>query len=354
MSLAATGDAISETIDAAASDGRQRLLAYRQPRVWSSLWQLGVTSILFVAFWIAAWRALSIGYWLTLLCAVPAGLMAVRLFILQHDCGHGSFFKSPTANRIVGIGLSVITMTPYECWRRQHALHHATNAQLDHRGVGDIRTWTLTEYAQASRFARLRYRLYRHPLILFVVGPPLHFGILQRFTFTLPDSWRRERQSVWLTNGLLAAAFAIMIGLVGPWPFLAVHVPVCVVASSIGVLLFYLQHQFEHTYWEHDGAWDYQRAAMEGSSYLALPRALHWLTANIGYHHIHHLDSRIPNYALDRCFRANEDLRQAPHITLAGAISCLKLKLWDEQGRRLLTMPEARRQLKHLRESSAG
>lgn len=324
------------------ADLKERLAAYRRPSTWHSAGQLCLTLALFGLCWFASWYSLRIGYWLTLLFTLPAALMAVRLFILQHDCGHGSLFISRKVNQLVGIGLSTITMTPYECWRRQHALHHATNANLDLRGVGDIWTWTLAEYAAASPSSRLRYRLYRHPMILFGIGPTFHFCLLQRLPSMLPKDWRRERRSIWLTNGLVAITVIVLALLFGFRDLLMVHVPICVMASSIGVALFYLQHQFEHTYWEHDETWNHQQAALEGSSYLQLPPVLQWATANIGFHHVHHLDSRIPYYALARCFNEHSELQKGARMTLRSAICCFSLKIWDEKRRQLLTLAEAK------------
>lgn len=319
------------------------LAGYRGAHTARSLFQLVSTLALFAAGWLAMWWSLDYGYGWTLLLALPTAGMAVRLFILQHDCGHGSFFRSVRANRLVGTLLGVLTFTPYECWRRQHALHHATNGQLDHRGIGDIRTMTVAEYQNASRWGRWKYRLYRHPLVLFGVGPCLHFTVLQRFTWSLPRNWHSERRSVHLTNLGLLLLFAAMAWLVGPWTLLVIHLPVVVLSAACGVWLFYIQHQFDPTYWERDERWDPHSAAMEGSSYLQLPRPLAWLTANIGLHHIHHLDSRIANYALPRCYQAHPQLQTAHRLTLRTSLACMNLKLWDEGSQRLVRFRDVRR-----------
>lgn len=326
-----------------ASDVRNALAAYRGPRNAASSTQLILTLTLFVAGWVSMWFSLAWSYWLTLLLAVPTAGMAVRLFILQHDCGHGSFFSSARANRIVGTVLSAFTLTPYDCWKRQHAIHHANNGHLDHRGIGDVDTWTVDEYRAASPWQRLGYRLYRNPLILFGIGPIVHFGLLQRFTWTLPGDWTIERRSVHLTNLLVVAGIAACVWLVGPLTFLKIHLPVMVMASSLGAWLFYIQHQFDPAHWRRDEDWDYYTAAIEGSSYLDIPWVLHWVTGYIGYHHVHHLDSRIPNYALARSADAHPSLSRATRVTLWSSVRHLNLKLWDERARQLISFGEARR-----------
>ena len=319
------------------------LASYRGARWSASLLQLALTLTSFVALWIAMWWTQNLGYACTLLLAVPTAGLAMRLFILQHDCGHGSFFASPRANRLTGLLLSGITLTPYQCWRRQHAAHHATNGQLDHRGIGDITTLTVAEYGKLSRWRRFGYRLYRNPLVLFGLGPIVHFSLLQRFTGRLPKSWTRERRSVRRLNVALAVVYALLAWLVGPWTFLKIHVPVIALAASAGAWLFYIQHQFDPAYWAHDDHWEFDVAAHRGSSFLDLPWPLRWFTANIGYHHIHHLDSRIPNYALPRCHDADPRLWTAPRLTLVSSLKCMHLKLWDEGAGRMVTFRAAGR-----------
>ena len=325
------------------SEIKRALARFRGARNLASSWQLGFTLALFVGSWVAMWYSLSISYWLTALLALPTAGMAVRLFIVQHDCGHGSFFSAERANHIVGTMLSALTLTPYQCWRRQHAMHHASNGQLDHRGVGDIDTMTVEEYQSASRWRRLCYRIYRNPFVLFVVGPIFHFGIVQRLTYWLPNDWKKERRSVHLTNVMVVSVLAFLIWLVGPMAFLKVHLPVMVISASLGVWLFYVQHQFEEAHWRRDKDWDYYTAAIEGSSYLDLPWILHWITGYIGYHHVHHLDSRIPNYALARSANAHPSLNRATRITIWQSLRCMHLKLWDERAGQLISFREARR-----------
>ncbi len=322
---------------------REALRGFRGPDNLTSAVQLVLTLILFAGMWMLMRYSLSGSSWVTALLALPTAGLAVRLFIFQHDCGHGSFFSSARANKIVGTFLGALTLTPYQCWRRQHATHHASNSQLDHRGVGDIDTLTVDEYNAASPWRRFKYRLFRNPFVLFGIGPIFHFAILQRFTYSLPKSWVNERRSVHLTNALILGIFGLVAWLVGPASLLKIHLPVMALSASIGVFLFYVQHQFDPAHWRRDEDWDYYTAAIEGSSFLDLPWPLRWFTANIGYHHIHHLDSRIPYYSLPRCANAHPDLKLAKRETLWSSLRCVNLKLWDEQAERLVSFGEARR-----------
>jgi omega-6 fatty acid desaturase (delta-12 desaturase) len=267
---------------------------------------------------------------------VPTGFLFIRLFILQHDCGHRSFFPSRAANDVVGSLLGVVTLFPYGYWRRTHAIHHATSGNLEHRELGDIKTHTVGEYLDLSPMRRFWYRLYRHPLVLLGLGPAYQFVIKHRFPFDLPWAWKREWASVLWTNAGIALTFVALAAAFGWQAVALVHLPVVLVAGAIGVFLFYVQHQFEETYWEHDETWDFYRAGVHGSSLLDLPRPLHWLTGNIGYHHIHHLASLIPNYRLARCFHENPALQRVTRLTLGQALRCLRLKLWDEETRTLV------------------
>lgn len=310
---------------------RKTLLAeYREPDFGRSVRQLVSSFVLFSIFWALMWLSLRYSYWLTLLLAVPTAGFLVRLFILQHDCGHGALFKSKRWNDAIGFLLSILVMTPYTCWRRQHALHHATSGDLDRRGVGDVHTLTVAEYLALPPMKQLAYRIYRHPLVFFGIGPIVHFAILQRFTANLPRTWKIERAGVHATNLALLVCFLVIASFVGFRQFLLVHVPVTILASSAGAWLFYVQHNFEGTYWQREERWDFESAALAGSSYYQLPRGLQWLTANIGFHHIHHLDSRIPNYRLPECFAMHSEFQQASRITLRQSLSCASLKLWDE------------------------
>ena len=319
------------------------LAPYRSPVLWRSIWQLTSTTALFVTSWLVMQWSLGVGYWLTLLLAVPTAMMVVRLFMLQHDCGHGSFFKSKDANTIVGSVLGVVTLVPYTYWRKTHAIHHATSGDLDGRDFGDIDTLTVREYLSRPRGKRLMYRIYRHWLVLLVVGPVWQFVIKHRLPLDIPRSWKREWASVHWTNVGLAAVVALMCWLVGWRTFLLVQVPVTLIAGAIGVYLFYVQHQYEDTYWRYREAWNYYASGLEGASHLVMPKLLQWWTANIGLHHIHHVASRIPNYRLQQCFDDNPVLQRVTTLTLPASVRTLWLTLWDEDERKLVGFRELRR-----------
>jgi len=306
------------------------------------VWQLATTLVGFVACWCGMLWLLPYSYAYSLCLAPVTGAFLVRLFILQHDCGHRSFFRSRRANDVVGMFLSLLTFTPYHCWRREHAVHHATSGDLDRRGLGgEIETMTVREYQQAGRWRRFGYRLYRSPLVLLVIGPVLHFVIRQRFAFDLPKTWKHERLSVYLTNLAIGGLTLLMVWLLGWRTLLLIHGPVVVVASSLGVWMFYVQHQYEEAYWRSHDGWDYVAAALAGSSHYHLPRVLQWFTANIGLHHLHHLDSRIPNYLLPKCLADHPELQAECSLSLAASFSCLSLKLWDEDQGRLVGFPRS-------------
>jgi omega-6 fatty acid desaturase (delta-12 desaturase) len=320
-----------------------RLAPYRVPDTRRSLWQLTSTVALVVAAWFLMVASLEVSYALTLTLTVPTAFLLVRLFIFQHDCGHGAFFKSSRAANLVGACLGVLTLTPYAYWKRTHAVHHATSGNLDHRGFGDITTLTVREYLDRDAWGQFKYRVYRHPLALFGVGPMLHFFLIHRLPTIIPRDWRRERRSILGTNLGVGAFVAGMVALLGLKPFLLIYLPLMWFSAVIGVWLFYVQHQFEPTYWEHDPKWAYEAAALEGSSYYELPRVLQWLTGNIGLHHIHHLNPRIPNYRLERAMREHPELSErVTRLTLAESLSCVSLTLWDEASRRLVPFSSLR------------
>lgn len=316
-----------------------RLAPFRRPSTARSVWQLVSTALLLAGAWTLMYFSLGVGYWLTLLLAVPAAFFLVRLFIVQHDCGHGSFFRSPRVADIVGSALGVLTLTPYHYWKKAHAMHHATSGNLEHRGFGDIDTLTVDEYLALSRWGRFKYRLYRHPVILFGVGAVLHFFVRHRLPTIVPRTWTRARWSIFWTDVALAGFIVGMGLLVGFRQFLLVHVPLMTLSCSMGVWLFYVQHQFEPTYWEHDEQWAYNDAALVGSSYYRLPRLLQWATGNIGLHHVHHLSARIPNYRLQEALESIPELRRVTTLTLRESLRCVRLALWDERERKLVRFP---------------
>jgi omega-6 fatty acid desaturase (delta-12 desaturase) len=327
-----------QLLPAAAAESLAASLApYREPHLRQSLWQLVSTLALVATAWVLMYASLRVSYFLTLALAVPTAILLVRLFIFQHDCGHGAFFRSSRAASLVGAGLGVLTLTPYAYWKRTHAIHHATSGNLDHRGFGDITTLTVAEYLDRDWWGRFKYRVYRHPLSLFFIGPMLHFFIIHRLPTIVPPDWRRERRSILWTNVGVAGFVGAMIALMGWKPFLLIYLPLMWLSAIIGVWLFYVQHQFEPTYWEHDPAWKYESAALDGSSYYVLPRLFQWLTGNIGLHHIHHLNPRIPNYNLEQAMRERPELSErVTRLTFGRSLSCVSLTLWDEASRKLV------------------
>jgi omega-6 fatty acid desaturase (delta-12 desaturase) len=278
--------------------------------------------------------SMRVSWWLTVLLAVVAGAFLVRAFIIFHDCGHGSFFKSPTANHVVGALTGVLTFTPYYYWRWQHAIHHSSAGHLDRRGTGDVWTLTVQEYLEASRWKRFAYRLARNPFVLFVLAPLFLFLVYNRVPSLKAPS--RERYSVYWTNLALGAMAAGMIWVFGLKAYLIIQLTILATAGSIGVWLFYVQHQFEGVYWERGDDWDFTQAALQGSSFYKLPKVLQWFSGNIGFHHIHHLSPRIPNYRLEKCHQAEPLFQTVKPVTLFSSLKSFSFRLWDEQQRKLV------------------
>lgn len=320
---------------------QRALSAYRTPLLARAIFELVVTVIPFGLFWFLTWASVSAGYWVGLVLAIPAAGFLVRLFMIQHDCGHGSFFPSRRANDWVGRALGILTLTPYDFWRHTHALHHAHSGNLDRADEGGIDTLSVRGYEALPRAQRLRYRLYRHPLILFGLGPVYLFLLQNR----LPVGFMRAGWMPWLstmgTNVGIALVVVTMMWLVGAGTFLLVHLPIAVLAGAIGVWLFYVQHQFENTRWAHDEEWSFQETALYGSSYYELPAVLRWMTANIGVHHVHHLASRIPFYRLSEVLEDHPQLRKISRVTLRQSLHCARLALWDEERQRLVPFEHA-------------
>ncbi|MDO8976566.1 fatty acid desaturase [Reyranella sp.] len=326
----------------AARTWAQILSRYRQPSNSRSIFEIAVTVVPLIALWALAWATLDIGYWLALPLAFAAGAFMVRLFAIQHDCGHGAFFRQRSANDWIGRIASVLTLTPYEVWRRTHATHHASTGNLDKRGLGDVDTLTVEEYRARSMWGRLRYRLYRHPLVMFGLGPAYLFIVQHRLPIGLMrDGWR-PWISTMANNLAIVLVAGLLIWLVGIKAFLLIHLPVLLLSASVGVWLFFVQHQFEHTKWDNDPDWNLHEAALHGSSHYDLPAFLRWFTANIGIHHVHHLSSRIPYYRLPHVLRDHPELRDVGRLTLIQSFRCVRLVLWDETQRRLVSFREAR------------
>lgn len=313
---------------------RAVIAEYQHPSTPRALWQIINTIVPYAALWYLMYWIKEVSLWLTIPPAVIAGALLVRIFIIFHDCGHGSYFRSRGANDIVGFVAGVLTFTPYYHWRWEHAIHHGTSGHLDKRGTGDIWTMTVQEYLDASRWKRFSYRLSRNPFVLFVIAPFVVFVFLQRIPSS--SSSPRERRSVtWMNLALLCLVIA-MNWLYGIGPYLLIQSVALMVAGGAGIWLFYVQHQFEDVYWERAEKWDYVAAALQGSSFYKLPRVLQWFSGNIGFHHIHHLSPRIPNYFLQECHEADPAFQRVKPITLLSSLKSLAFRLWDEPDGKLV------------------
>lgn len=326
----------------AARSWAEILARYREPNSARSIVEIVITVLPLALLWLLMWASLDIGYWLCLLLSVPAAGFLVRLFMIQHDCGHGAFFRQRAVNDWVGRVIGVLTLTPYDFWRRTHAIHHAGSGNLDRRGIGDIDMLTVREYLALPRWRRLLYRLYRNPLVMFGVGPVYNFVLRQRLPLGLMRSGWQPWASTMATNAAIAALVALLIWLVGVGPFLLVHLPMTFLGAAIGVWLFYVQHQFEDTFWDRNEDWNFHQAALHGSSHYDLPRVLRWFTANIGVHHVHHLCSRIPYYRLPTVLRDHPQLAEVGRLTLWESLKCLRMALWNEEQRRGISFRELR------------
>jgi omega-6 fatty acid desaturase (delta-12 desaturase) len=320
----------------------QQLGPYRQPDSRRSAFELAITSAAFALSWLLLYATLRAGYMAGLLLAVPAGGFLLRLFLIQHDCGHGAFFRRTASNDWVGRILGVLTLTPFDDWRRSHAAHHAGTGNLDARGVGDIDTLTVKEFRSRSRFGQFIYRLYRNPLVLFGLGPAYQFLLRHRLPIGMKGHGWRPWASTFGTNAGILILVATISWLIGFKLFLLIHLPIAIVAASLGMWLFYVQHQFEHTEWDRGEEWGFHKAALFGSSHYSLPPILRWFSANIGIHHVHHLASRIPFYRLDEALRDLPMLATVNTVRIRESLGSVRLALWDEEKRRLVSFREAR------------
>jgi omega-6 fatty acid desaturase (delta-12 desaturase) len=301
---------------------------YATADTWRSIWQIVNSVVPFMLMWALMALSLRVGFWLTLLLAFPTAGFMVRMFIIFHDCCHGSFFKDHRANEIVGSLVGVMVLTPFYQWKRDHSIHHATAGDLDRRGTGDVLTLTVKEYQEMTWYKKFGYRILRNPAILFTVGSFIDFVILQRFATS--SAGKRERNGVAWTNAMLAGVMIILCGLVGWQTFLLVEVPILLIATSAGVWLFYVQHNFDGTYWARHDQWEFFKAGVTGSSFYKLPAILNWFTGNIGYHHIHHLSPKIPNYKLPEAYKENALFHIQP-LTILKSLKSLRYRLWDEE-----------------------
>jgi len=314
---------------------------YNSPDIRKSIWQIINSLGPYIVLWYLMYLALDISYWITLGLSVFAAGFLVRIFIIFHDCGHGSFFRSKKANEVIGTIFGSLAFTPYDQWHRDHAIHHTAVGNLDNRGTGDVWTLTVDEYQQLSQRKKLIYRLYRNPIVLFGISPFFLFVILLRFTNNSMKP--SDRKSVYITNLILLAYISGLILLVGWKAFLLIQFPIVYLTSIAGVWLFYLQHQFEEVIWTRKEAWDYKKMAMEGSSYLKFPKILQWFSGNIGFHHIHHLSPKIPNYNLEKCHKENKMFEKIKPVTFFPSLQTMNLRLWDEKMGQLISFRQFRK-----------
>lgn len=313
----------------------KRIQKYQNPVLWKSIWQIANTFIPYVGIWFLIFYTLHISWVLTGFLILLAAGFLVRLFIIFHDCGHGSYFRSQKANRIVGMIFGILAFTPYDKWHNQHLKHHATVGNLDKRGVGDVWTMTTEEYDNSSKFTRIKYRIYRNPFVMFGIGSLYVFLIQNRLTQKFMT--KKEKSNIYLTNLILAFLFVMMGSFIGFADFILIQLLILYFAAMAGIWLFYLQHQYEHVSWVRNKDWNFRSIAINGSSYVKFPKILQWFSGNIGFHHIHHMNARIPNYNLPKCFQENDVFRKVKPITFTLSMKSLNLRLWDEQLQKLVS-----------------
>ena len=321
---------------------RKFIAPFEGSDVKASVRQIMNTIPPFIISWVLAYLTLDISIWLTLgFSAIAAGFV-IRTFIIFHDCTHGSFFKNKKANAVVGTITGILTLFAYEKWKREHSIHHASSGNLDKRGVGDIWVMTIEEYVEASKWERFKYRMYRNPLVMFGIGPL--FLVLISSRFNRKDARKKERNNTYLINISLVVIYSLLIWAIGWQAFVIVQGLTMFIAGALGIWLFYVQHTFEDSYFEDESEWDYVKAAVEGSSYYKLPKVLQWVTGNIGFHHVHHLSPRVPNYNLEKAHESTPPLQQATTITIKSSLKSLRFKLYDAKNKTFVTFGD----IKHL------
>ncbi|UWQ18681.1 fatty acid desaturase [Jannaschia sp. M317] len=324
-----------------ARDWIKILAGYRNPSVWRSTFELAVTLGPFLALWVLAWLALSVSGWLAFAISLVNAGFLLRLFAIQHDCGHGAFYNNRSLSDWLGRALGVLTLTPYDVWRRAHSIHHSAAGNLDLRGLGDITTLTVAEYRALTVMGRFRYRLYRNPIVLFGLGPGWQFFVANRVPLGLTGHLRYWASAMY-TNAAILTVLGVIFYFGGAAPILLIFLPSTLLAATAGVWLFYVQHQFEATNWEDGADWDLHESALHGSSHYVMPKVLQWMSANIGIHHVHHLYSRIPFYRLPEVLRDHAALDEGNRMTIRESLVNARLHLWDEKSKRLLSFAEAR------------
>lgn len=312
------------------------VMNYNKPDLRKSIWQICNSLIPYLIMWFLMYQSLRYSYWLTLLLSIIACGFLIRMFIIFHDCGHGSFFRKKLANDTVGIIMGIMAFTPYYKWHTEHRIHHATAGNLDKRGIGDVWTLTLDEYKKSSKGIRFLYRAFRNPFIMFSLGPIIIVMFLNRITRS--GMTMQEKNNVYFTNSMIILMAVLMSLWIGLKAYLLIQLPVILISHSMGLWLFYVQHQFDDVSWERNNAWNYKTAAIQGSSFLRLPLIFQWFTGNIGFHHVHHLSSRIPNYNLSKCHYDNELFKEVKPINLFSSFKTFKLNIWDEVNRQMTSI----------------
>ncbi|MFC7061004.1 fatty acid desaturase [Halobacillus seohaensis] len=326
---------------------KKNVASFAKPDKSAGIRQLINTLVPFFLLWFLAYQSLSVSVWLAVPVAMIAGGFVIRMFIIFHDCTHMSFFQNKKANRIIGTITGIITLFPFEQWKREHSIHHATSSNLDKRGTGDVWVMTVDEYLEASFWGRMAYRLYRHPLVMFGLGPIYLFCISNRFN--RKGAKRKERMNTHLTNASIVVIYGLLIWAIGWQAFLIIQFPILYVSGALGIWLFYVQHQFEDSYFEDESEWDFVKAAVDGSSYYKLPKILQWVSGSIGFHHVHHLSPRVPNYKLEEAHESTPPLQNATTITLASSLKSIRFRLYDTENKKFVSFKQVKPLLHHTK-----